>query len=540
MKKYLAFALTLVLLLSLCVPAYAFPLRASVKDAEAQINVIFQNFGSCKQVETDGTWYYAVTDLDHNGRLELLAASVQVSSLFPEVKAWELNADSSALQPCKLELSDGEAFPNILTGSAETRYDKDKDAWFYLVSDFYPMSDEEAYVVKSAVVLKSGELDYGSLAYEHVNGSDSSFMDADNNPITAEVFNTIGDQVFSGKQKSSTNFEWFTESAASQLSAFTDSYAVFTGDKAPSQSFVSAVAYPAGFLAVTKNPTSESHVPGETALFVANANAYTALQWVFVAPGGAQYTADEFAAQFPKSALSGTDGTTLSIFNVSTDMSGWCVYCIFSNGSRAVWTNQAWLYVRSDVVVENVDDLFYAWFYDGAWVCPDCGSVCYGDYCPYCGFNLWEVWYEYYDDDAYVRMIDESDIVDIDDAEPVEEVDEAEVVLPDDSADADLPDDLVDDDPDLTADDADLDDADLTVDDVADDDADLTVDDGYDDADLTVDDSYDDTDLTVDDSYDDADLTVDDVDDDDDDDDEYDRLRRRKWSQLDDDWDLVD
>jgi len=46
--------------------------------------------------------------------------------------------------------------------------------------------------------------------------------------------------------------------------------------------------------------------------------------------------------------------------------------------------------------------------------------------------------------------------------------------------------------------------------------------------------------LTVDDGYDDADLTADDVDDDDDDDDEYDRLRRRKWSQLDDDWDLVD
>jgi len=40
-------------------------------------------------------------------------------------------------------------------------------------------------------------------------------------------------------------------------------------------------------------------------------------------------------------------------------MSGWSVYCIFSTGSRAVWTNQAWLYVRSDVVIEDVDELFF-------------------------------------------------------------------------------------------------------------------------------------------------------------------------------------
>ena len=538
MKKYLAFALTLVLLLSLCVPAYASPLRASAKDAEAQINVIFQNFGFCKQAETDGTWYYAVTDLDHNGHLELLAASVQVSSLFPEVKAWELNADSSALQPCKLELTDGEVFPNILTDSAETRYDKDKDAWFYLVSDFYPVSDTEAYLVKSAVVLKSGELDYGSLAYEHVSGSDSSFMDADNNPITAEAFNTIGDQVFNGKQKSSTNFEWFTESAASQLSAFTDSYAVFTGDKAPSQSFVSAVAYPAGFLAVTKNPTSESHVPGETALFVANANAYTSLQWVFVAPGGTAYSADEFAALFPSASVSGVSGTTLSIGNVSADMSGWSFYCIFSNGSRAVWTNQAWLYVRSEVVLENVDDIFYAWFYDGAWICPDCGNICYGDYCPYCGFNLWNVWYEYYDDDAYVQMIDQYYVVD-------NSTDDTDAVVVTD--DADEPDSNVPDDADISGDNSDVEplqeennseeieaqDSDDSYAEPESEDAEAD----YETEDSQYEDGSDVDDVDDDDDVADDDVADDDVaDDDDDDDDDY-YHHRRKWSQLEEDWD---
>lgn len=181
MKKYLAFALTLILLLSLCATGYAAPLRASAKDAEAQINVIFRDFGSCRQADSDGTWFYAVTDLDHNGRLELLAASVQASSLLPAAKVWELNADRSALQPCRLNIAENEVFANILTDSAETRYDKAKDAWFYLVNDFYQVSAEDAFVVKSAVVLNSGELEYGALAYEDIGPSGSRFTDTDDN-----------------------------------------------------------------------------------------------------------------------------------------------------------------------------------------------------------------------------------------------------------------------------------------------------------------------------------------------------------------------
>ena len=346
MKKHLAFTLTLVLLLSLCAIGYAAPLIASAEDAEAQINVIFQNFTSCKQDETDGPWYYAVTDLDHNGRLELLASSFQMSNQLPAVKAWELNTDGSALQPCELNLSEGDVFPNILTDSAETRYDKEKDAWFYLVSVFYPASVDETCVEKSAVALNSGVLGCTALAYEHVSGSGSSFTDTENNAITAEAFNAIGDEIFKDSQKSSTYFEWFTASAASQLSTFADSYAVFTDEKTPSQTFPVSVPFPAGFLAVTKNPISERHAPGENATFVADAYAYTSPQWFFVSPEGAKFNADEFAMQFPKSALSGTDSTALSIWNLPADMDGWSVCCMFSTDSRTVWTNQARICVQ--------------------------------------------------------------------------------------------------------------------------------------------------------------------------------------------------
>ena len=412
MKKAIAFALTLVLLLSLYATGFAAPLRASAQDAEAQINLIFQNFSACRQDDTNGVWFYTVTDLDHNGRLELLASAIQNNSLEPATMVWEMNADRSALQPCKRNTAGNEVFANILSDSAETYYDKDKDAWFYIIDDYYPVSGSEAYVLKNAVLLKDGTMDYGSLAYEYITSSGSSFMDTENKSLSAEEFNAIEDTVFQGSQKSGTYFEWFSAGYATQVSIFQDSYAVFTGDKAPSEDFAARRTYPKNFLTVTKNPTNENHIPGESAVFTAYATAYTKLQWGFVSPTGAEFTVDEFAINFPKSAISGSDSTSITIFNVSTDMSGWSAFCDFTDGNRTVRTNQAWLYVTSEKTAENVDEIFYTWFYDGAWVCPDCGNVCYGDYCPTCGFNLWEVWYEYYDDNAYIDMIEQYYVVD--------------------------------------------------------------------------------------------------------------------------------
>ena len=401
MKKVCSFTLMLILLASLCATGFAVPSRASENTALAQIDLIFKNFDSCRQNENDGTWFYTVTDLDHNGRLELLAASVQGANCIPAAKFWEVSVDGRALEPGRLNIADGETFVNIITDSAETRYDPGNDSWYYLVTSYYPVSADEAYLDKSAVFLKSGVLDYGVLATEHVSGANSSYMGPDGKAITEADFRCIGDRVFENTQQTGTHFEWFKADDAKKVDVFTYSYAVFTGNLAPSESFVAAVPYPSGFLAVTKNPSSELLEPGDTALFIANANAYTSLEWIFVAPEGAEYTLNSFASLYPASRVSG-GSTTLRIENVSTDMSGWNVYCIFRSGSRAVCTTLAGLYIYNAYVIEDPDTFFYTWFYDGSWVCPVCSSICYGDYCPYCGFNVWDAWYQYYDDDDYM------------------------------------------------------------------------------------------------------------------------------------------
>ena len=76
------------------------------------------------------------------------------------------------------------------------------------------------------------------------------------------------------------------------------------------------------YLSITKNPTNEGHTPGETAYFVANANAYDSLYWTFVSPNGGEYSAQNFGYMYPNAPVNGSYSTTLSISNVTRDMDG--------------------------------------------------------------------------------------------------------------------------------------------------------------------------------------------------------------------------
>ena len=72
MKKIVAIALALVMLLSLSVSAWAD--NVDTDDLVKQLTLIKNSFNTLKQSDNPTVWYYAVTDLDHNGRVELLAA----------------------------------------------------------------------------------------------------------------------------------------------------------------------------------------------------------------------------------------------------------------------------------------------------------------------------------------------------------------------------------------------------------------------------------------------------------------------------------
>ena len=60
------------------------------------------------------TWFSAITDLDANGRLEILLASLQGTGLYTWVNVWEVNENYTGLTLCEDNTGEGEAWPDII------------------------------------------------------------------------------------------------------------------------------------------------------------------------------------------------------------------------------------------------------------------------------------------------------------------------------------------------------------------------------------------------------------------------------------------
>ena len=387
-KRIWSILLAAVMLLSTAVfgiPA-ALAADADPADVDTQIILIYSKLEELLVKDEVNEWYYTVTDLDHNGKLEFVAASQNPADLRTSLKVWEVNEDMTALEECKLAVEEGESFPDFLTDMADTFHDTKTDSWYYLCYDNVVGGENEFSTYKTAVTLKDKELSYTTFAVENavvVYGlRHVSYQDANGVTISAEQFNDAGLNSFPGAEKSNTGFEWMKEDKIKSLSGLTDGYSVFIGTKKPTENF--AAVQPAGmqapeavpssgsgtspytpvptaapsytpvnpvqpaYLSITKNPTNEGHTPGETAYFVANANAYDSLYWTFVSPYGGEYSAQNFGSMYPYAPVNGSYSTTLSISNVSRDMDGWGAYCTFYYKGQTARTSTAYLYVYNN------------------------------------------------------------------------------------------------------------------------------------------------------------------------------------------------
>lgn len=372
-RRILSFLLAAVMLVSLALCGGA-AFAEEGADIDAQLDLIYSRIDQLLQTNGELTWYYTVTDLDHNGRLEFVAATQHPQDRSTNVKLWEVSIDKTVLTECSVGKRAEESFPDILTDSADTYHHVPSDSWYYLFYDNVVISADEVFTSKSAYRLQDGEISYLAYAIEHTvveNGVRTvSHMDRDGNAISAEQYDAAGVNAFSGTERSSTNFDWFTAQDAASVTRLADSYAVFTGRRSAPQYFPvpqpaaldkplatpaptaapTAAPAPAAssapvYLSVTKNPTNENRKEGDTAYFVSCANAFDSLTWTMVAPNGGEYSIQSFQNMYPGCPVSGQYSTTLSISRLTTDLNNWGAYCTFSYNGQSARTTTAYLYV---------------------------------------------------------------------------------------------------------------------------------------------------------------------------------------------------
>lgn len=390
MKKTLSLILAAVLVFALCAcgesaPAatptpeviYVEATPSPVPDApanspEGQCNLIFKNLASLQLTAEGADVFNAVTDLDHNGRLEFISAVTGGTSMNTTAKIYEVNETYDGFKEVSQNLKEGATLPEIIMEAADTY--NDNGTYSYIFKDVTRDGMDKNYTVNCAISLKNGALSIKYLGQEAtvvINGTTAvEYYDGNGNIIGPDEFNALNKV---NGTKSSTNFDWFKTADAASPARLVTSEQIFTGDVQPSvivdnsaqaTPSPSIVVVTPGFLCITKNPTNETHYAGETAIFVAKADNWDTCAWTFVSPNGGAYNATSFMSLFPYVRVSGANDGTLYVSSLVEDLNGWSCFCTFysSNGQTAR-TNTVYMYVSAKPtpppVVYNQCDGYY-------------------------------------------------------------------------------------------------------------------------------------------------------------------------------------
>ena len=135
MKRLFSYLLAAVMLVSLlaCGAGSAFAdetaaVTIEASDIDLQLTLISTQLSKLVQNDSQNTWYYTVTDLDHDGNLEFIAATLHPQARSTNLTVWEVGEDRKSLSECKLDKDEDESFPVTRTAALGGYPDRKSDA----------------------------------------------------------------------------------------------------------------------------------------------------------------------------------------------------------------------------------------------------------------------------------------------------------------------------------------------------------------------------------------------------------------------------
>ena len=188
---------------------------ASASSEEAQLTLIAQNASLWLGDTSFGdTYQYAVTDLDQNGRLEILASSLQGTGLYTYSTFHEVNETMDSLDSCPMTgLSEGDSQPDIQVSQAGGRFDPASGVRYYLFIDLLRNGAAEQYEFLHALSLSEGTVRIQPLGgASYLTAEDgtvsASYALADGTAIDEADFLTLSEDAFPGCEPFQASFCW--------------------------------------------------------------------------------------------------------------------------------------------------------------------------------------------------------------------------------------------------------------------------------------------------------------------------------------------
>lgn len=191
----------------------------SVKE---QIALIASYSDVWKDYLESGNRNFAITDLDHNGRLEMIVSSgTQGSGFFTSSYIYQVSADGKSLhESVSSEFSSEFDSADIVNGIDTVYVDSETDTYYYLADNYTSGGAGIRYMWYGALVFKNGYFTSRTYAgkdtewnakeneeiwhyYQHIDGKEKE--------VSANKFDEekLADEFFKGFKKKSVNISWF-------------------------------------------------------------------------------------------------------------------------------------------------------------------------------------------------------------------------------------------------------------------------------------------------------------------------------------------
>ena len=190
--------------------------------ADTQLKTIWEARDTWHVLEETEGWCYAVTDLDGNGRLEILSSETHGTGNFTTLRAWEVGEDGTSLNPIT---ENGEYGSGVVMSSGYVSDEKpsaetvvsytDGSVTYYIQDDRNKDGYAHYYERKLAVFLKDGKLEELTLAtmqtdYDESGKATVTCQDADGKMISQNDYDTAGEGHFAGLFRKNAAFGWLT------------------------------------------------------------------------------------------------------------------------------------------------------------------------------------------------------------------------------------------------------------------------------------------------------------------------------------------
>lgn len=302
-------------------------------------------------------WAYVFTDLDHNGQMEVLAASTQGTGIFTYANFYEVLADGSGvrnLYHADEEIEGPDDWPEIIVDALPCYHDRTADRYYYICQGVTRDGAAHQILAWAALCLKDGVAEWEYLGREELqwtNGGEGPIvtcMDAAGNPISEQDYESLAERRFAGMERTEQKLNWTViqpplPEYVPEPEPMPAPTTAPTSEPTPEPTPVPVQSGPQ--VVVTKNPTSEALEAGGKTWFIAHASNALALTWEIVDPQGNVYSLADAMSRHPGLKLEALEKDTLAVSNVPQSLNGWGARARFDGQGSTAYSDTATLYV---------------------------------------------------------------------------------------------------------------------------------------------------------------------------------------------------